>query len=215
MVTVFLRLIFIYLFTILAIRLMGKRQVGELQMSELVCAFFLSELASYPVTDASIPVTYGILPALALIALEVILSFLTTKIPFLKRLLDSGPSVLIRKGEIDQTELLNNRMTAEELLSQLRLKGTGDLNAVDYALLEPNGQLSVLEKPEEKRPRAGGFQHLLIADGEIKRKGLSRAGLDRAALKALCAAHGYAQKDLFLLCIDDAGEPVFVPKARK
>ncbi len=206
MSTVFLRLLIVYFVTVFSIRMMGKRQIGELQMSELVTAFFLSELASYPVTNQNIPLAYGIIPVVTLICMEVILSFLSTKIALVRRLFDCSPSVLIVKGRLDQVELAHCRMTLDELFSQLRLKDVSDLSSVDYALLEPNGQISVIRQGEK------GLQHLIIADGVINEKGLSGAGLSAKDLKRILEKEGLTQKEVFLLCMDDEHNSLCIPK---
>lgn len=199
MSTVFLRLCIIYFITVFSMRLMGKRQIGQMQMSELVCAFFLSELASYPVTNQNVPLTYGIIPVVTLICLEVMLSALSTKIPLLRRALDAAPSALIRQGRLMPSELARARLSVEELLSLLRLKDVTALDEVDYALLEPNGEVSVIPKGK------GGMMHLLVADGVKNENGLSGASLTDAELETLLQENGVKENEVFLLCRNDEG----------
>jgi len=155
MLNLLIRFILIYFFMILSMKLMGKRQIGEMQMSELVTAFFLSELATYTVTDSRIPLLYGIIPILLMICIEVIVSFFAIKNPLMKQIFDFTPSILIRNGEILQQELLKNRLTLDELFSLLRLNGYYDLKKVNFAMLEPNGQLSVIPFAREEAVAKG------------------------------------------------------------
>lgn len=223
MTTVFLRLVLVYFVTILSVRLMGKRQIGELQMSELVTAFFLSELATYPVTDSRVPLSYGIIPVVSLICIEVILSYLITKCAPIKRLFDNTPSLLIARGKIRQKELLKNRLTLDELLSQLRLKNIADPSHVDYALLEPNGQISVLTKAAFSPPtrselnleaKDSGVSFPLLDDGKLNQDAMRAVGRDKAFLAARLREAGLREKDVFLLAVNDRGEIVLVKKEK-
>lgn len=208
MSTVFVRLLIIYFVTILSIRLMGKRQIGELQMSELVTTFFLSELASYPITNQNIPLTYGIIPVVTLICIEVILSFLSTKVPFFKRLLDFSPSVLVARGKLDQAELSRSRLTIDELLSELRLKDVSGLDEVDYAFLEASGEISIIKKG------LGGMTHLLIADGVKNRRGIAGAGITAKQLNDILRRENLSEKEVFLLCLSDSGTITCIRKEK-
>ncbi len=209
MSTVFLRLCIIYFITVLSMRLMGKRQIGQMQMSELVCAFFLSELAAYPVTNQNVPLTYGIIPVVTLICLEVMLSALSTKIPLLRRALDAAPSALIRRGKLMPSELTRARLSLEELLSLLRLKDVTSLDEVDYALLEPNGEVSIVPKGK------GGMLHLLIADGVKNENGLKGAGLTEEAVDAILKQQGVTENEVFLLCRNDEGALTLLKRGAK
>lgn len=200
MATVFVRLLLIYFLTILSMRLMGKRQIAQMQMGELVCAFFLSELAAYPVTNQNVPLSYGIIPVVTLICLEVLLSFLSTKWPALRSLLDAAPNPLIRKGHLDRSELARARLSVPELISMLRLKDVTDVGEVDYALLEPSGEISVIKKGE------GGLQHLLVSDGRENEKGLRAANMTSADLRRRLSEKNLKLSDVFLLCVNDEGQ---------
>ena len=171
MATVLLRTIIIYFVFIIAIRLLGKRQVGELEISELIVTFMLSELATVPIQDPSIPISYAFIPLVILIAFEVISSFLVTKSKLFKKMIIGNPSYVINKGKLDQKELERLRMSLPELLGELRLKNVGDISNVDYAILEENGKLSVFEKGV-----ASSVAHALIIDGSINESNLKIAG---------------------------------------
>ena len=210
-----IRSVCIYFFTIFTMRLLGKRQVGQMQMSELVTAFFLSELATCVITDDSIPVFWGIIPILAVVAVEVIISFLTVKSPFFKRIFDFSPTILIRDGEILQKTLRDSRMTLDELLSLLRLAGYWNLSDVRFAFLEPNGQLSVVPfaaKDTVKRedlslePEDGGYSVLVIDDGKKNKRALCALGQSEQWVnKQIKKEKGSSEKDFFFLSCDLLG----------
>ena len=165
MATVLIRTAIIYVLFTIAIRLMGKRQVGELQISELITTFMLSELAINPIQDISIPIAYALVPLVFLFSMEVITSFLVTKLPKFRRAFMGAPSIIIRSGELDQKELGRLRISISELLSELRLKNVSKIEDVDYAILEQNGQLSVFLKGNMQS--SIGIAHAIIQVGKI------------------------------------------------
>ena len=197
MVTVFLRTIIIYFLLIIAIRLLGKRQVGELELSELVITFMLSELATVPILDSSVPISHTLIPIIVLIASEIISSFLVTKSQFVKKILNGNPSYIIKRGKINQKELARLRMGLPELLGELRLKDVGDVGDVEYAILEENGKLSVFEK--DKQPLA----HALIIDGEVVRSNLDLVSKDEKWLLSYLKKHKLELKNVFLMTVCD------------
>jgi len=210
---------------ILSMKLMGKRQIGEMQMSELVTAFFLSELATYTVTDSRIPLLYGIIPILLMICIEVIVSFFAIKNPLMKQIFDFTPSILIRNGEILQQELLKNRLTLDELFSLLRLNGYYDLKKVNFAMLEPNGQLSVIPFAREEAVAKGeigiqskdnGFSVAVINDGVINSRALNAIGKSERWVRDILKKNKIQnEKDVFLLSSDFLGDVILISKDKK
>ena len=198
MANVLLRTIIIYFVFIIAIRLLGKRQVGELEISELIVTFMLSELATVPIQDPSIPLSYAFIPLVILIAFEVISSFLVTKSKIFKKMIIGNPSYVIKKGELNQKELERLRMSLPELLGELRLKNVGDISNVEYAILEENGKLSVFEKDA---PSSVG--HALIIDGDINESNLKIAGKDKKWVLRCLKKHKLTLQEVFLLTCDD------------
>ena len=176
MATVLIRTASIYLILIMAMRLTGKRQIGELQIAELVVTFMLSELAVYPITDKNASLAHAVLPIILLLSLEVIFSFIQTKSRTARKLFSGGPTVIISQGRLCIEELAKNRLDLEELLGELRLKDIFDISEVEYAILEENGKLSVFLKAP-KRPATveelgvipidAGISHPIIIDGKI------------------------------------------------
>ena len=188
MFTGLVRTIILYLLIIVGVRLMGKRQVGELEPSELVMSLIIADLAAVPMQDYGIPLLTGIIPILALLSLTMMLSVLTMRSVTFRLLLCGRPSVIIRKGELDIAEMRRNRLTVDELLEDLRGKGYTDPSQVYYAVLETNGQLSVLPRAADKPPanRQLGYTPpdeelpvVVVSDGKVLDGNLHRLGHDR------------------------------------
>jgi len=216
-----IRTVILYILLIAGVRLMGKRQVGELEPSELVLSLVIADLAAVPMQDFGIPLAAGVVPILSLLALTMILSVLTMKSIRLRDLLCGRPSIIIRDGTLDQKEMARNRLTVDELLEELRNRGYTDLGTVKYAVLETNGQLSVLPYDSQKPPTARqlGIEteekplpHVLISDGRILDHNLKILGYDRAWLQDQLAAHHCSHpRSVFLLLADENG-PVYLIK---
>lgn len=214
MITVFARTLLIYIILVASMRLMGKRQVGELQLSELIITIMLSDLASTPIYETDIPFSYAVIPILLLLSVEVILSFIILHCPRLKNFLGGKPSFIIRKGVLDQKELSRQRMCLSELIGSLRQQGISDIGNVEYAILEENGKLSVFEKADQKPPSAcdlgispaeTGIAHALIIDRKIIDRNLKSAGWTRNKLEDRLKEMGKRPEDILLFSVDDFG----------
>ncbi|MFB2011215.1 DUF421 domain-containing protein [Flintibacter sp. P01028] len=215
MFTGLIRTIILYIFIIIGIRLMGKRQVGELEPSELVLSLIIADLASVPMQDYGIPLLTGILPILALLAMTMILSVLTMKSVRFRALMCGRPSIVIRDGLVDQREMARNRLTIDELLEELRAKGYTDPATVKYAILETNGQLSVLPYANQKPPTAqqlqvsveeSGLPLVVISDGRLLEHNLRALGRDRKWLDQRLEERGCSGLEaVFLLLVDQTG----------
>ena len=215
MFTGLIRTIILYIFIIIGIRLMGKRQVGELEPSELVLSLIIADLASAPMQDYGIPLLTGILPILALLAMTMILSVLTMKSVRFRALMCGRPSIVIRDGLVDQREMARNRLTIDELLEELRAKGYTDPATVKYAILETNGQLSVLPYANQKPPTAqqlqvsaeeSGLPLVVISDGRLLEHNLRALGRDRKWLDQRLEERGCSGLEaVFLLLVDQTG----------
>ena len=213
MVTLFWRTVIVYAFLVVAMRVGGKRQIGELQLSELVTALLLSELAVIPIGDESLPLLYAVIPILTVISLEIIITFAVTKSQLLKKLFDGRPSFIIKKGTLDQTELARLRMSVEELIAEARQKDICDLSDIQYAILEQNGKLSVFPKSAPDAER--GSAHALIVDGNISDQNLALAGISRKTLQSALQASRIPLEDVFLFSINDGGEENLLLKSAK
>ena len=197
MATVLIRTLIIYLVFIITIRLMGKRQVGELEISELVITFMISELATMPIQNPTIPLSYAVIPIIVLVVGEIVFSFLMTKSKLLKKLIVGNPSYIIKKGKLNQGELSRLRMGLSELLYELRLKDIDNISNVDYAILEENGKLSVFEKDKSK------LSHAIIIDGDIVKSNLELICKDEEWVLSYLERHKIDLKNVFLLCASE------------
>lgn len=224
MPTVFLRTFIMFGVLFAAIRLMGKRQVGELEISELVITFMLSELAVVPISDKNVPIIYSVVPIFILISIEVFLSFVLSKNSFLKKIILGKPSVIIYKGKIDQKELRRLRMSVSELIGELRLKGIASVSDVEYAIVEDNGQLSVFTKkslapltPKDVgiNTRENGIAHCIISDGKLFCDNLKLIGKNENWVFEILKERNENIKNVFLMTVDDGGNIYIIRKDGK
>lgn len=221
MPSILLRTVLIYAILTCVMRFMGKRQIGEMQLSELIIALLLSEIATSPVTDPDMPLSFALISVGILISLEIILSFLAMKSPFCKKLFDGKPAYLIFRGHLLQDELSKTRMSMEELLGELRRQGYSDIRDVYYALIEQNGKISFFPRAQVQtvracdlslNPQETGILHPLITDGHISQYNLELTGHDTAWLSSRLREYGIRQKQVFLFAIDDAGGETMIRK---
>ena len=213
MVIAFLRTIILYAFIIIGIRLMGKRQVGELEPSELVLALLIADLAAVPMQDFGIPLLTGLIPILTLLCLTMALSVLTMRSVRFRAVLCGRPSVIVENGKLRQSEMKKTRFTLDELMEELRMQGITDLSTVKYAILETNGQLSVLPYAAQQpvtaqqmglTPQEPGLPMVIINDGRLITRSLHSRGLNEEWLeKQLRQHHVKGTQDVFLLTVDE------------
>lgn len=146
MISILVRTLFFYMIVTLMFKLMGKRQIGQLQMTEFATAVILSEAAALPITDSSIPVSHGLAPLLLLASMEVISSFIASRSPKIRKILDGSPVILVYKGEFQHKSLGKTRITIDEVFSEIRASGYRGIEEVDYVILESSGKMSVIPK---------------------------------------------------------------------
>lgn len=197
MASIFVRTLIIYLFLSISIRIMGKRQIGELEVEELVSTLVLSEVAALPIADPDIPLTNAIIPVLFIVCLEIIISYTKNKSSVLKKYIEGEPIYLIKQGKLLQSELKRNRISVNELLCELRIQGIADISEVDYAVLEKNGSISVFKKNETP------LSYALIIDGEVNEKSLAQLGRDEKWLNKKLLETGICASEVFLLTAND------------
>ncbi len=204
----FYRTILFYSVLITVIRMMGKRQIGQMEPSEFVVTMLVANLASIPMENTDAPIYSGLLPILTVLVMELLLSHLSMKSLFLRRLLCGKPVILIENGKILRENLRRTRVTLDELTGHLREKDVLDLGAVQYAILETNGNLSVFPFPGEKPASArdagikAGKQYLpitLISDGKVMRQNLQKTGKDRKWLEKQLKKQNATLKDTLLM----------------
>ena len=221
MLTIFMRTTIIYFILLITMRILGKRQLGELEISELITTILLSEIASMPISNQNIPISYAIIPLITIVTFEVVFSFLLSKFSFLKNVLSSPPSTLIYKGSIQQGELIKNRISPEELLSELRLKSISDPSQVEYAILEQNGMLSVFPKAEYQQTtlkhlgieeNEQGIVHIIISQGTWNDHNLKILNKEKKEFEKHLRKKGISKNQVFLLTIDDAGKKNIIIK---
>ena len=174
MMTAFTRTVILYFLIMIGLRLMGKRQIGELEPGELVLTMMISDLATVPMQDFGIPLLAGVIPILTLLALSMLLSQLSLSSLRFRRLACGTPSVLIRDGRLQQEAMRKNRYTLDELLEELRGQGCSSIEDVKYAVLENSGRLSVLPWSRYRRPAGGSHQRRTAPPAEFNRSGTGR-----------------------------------------
>ena len=222
MVIAFIRTIILYILIIAGIRLMGKRQVGELEPTELVLSLLIADLAAVPMQDFGIPLLTGVIPILTLLSMTMIFSVLTMRFVRFRILMCGKPSIVVHNGIPDQKEMQRNRFTLDELFEELRMNGHTDLSKIKYAILETNGQLSVLPYASQKPPsaeqmsvttRESGLPVILISDGRVLENNLKTSGHDLNWLDIQVKKHSCSSPDhIFLMTVDELGQVTCFPK---
>ena len=221
MIIYYLRTALLYLVLIAGVRLMGKRQVGQMEPSEFVVTMLVANLASIPMQDEGIPLFSGVIPILTVLGAELVLSCASMGSIRLRRLLCGKPVILIENGHILQETLRRTRITADELTGHLRLKQVLDLNTVQYAILETNGDLSVFLYPAHQpatakeagiHPQNQALPVTIIDDGRLLRKNLNLAKKDESWVDRVLKSHNSTPEETFLLTVDAADKILWLPK---
>ncbi len=225
MATAFIRTIVLYLLVSTTLRVMGKRQIGELSSSEFVITMLFSELAATPMGNPDAPLAYGIIPVLTLLALEILISSLFLKSRRIRKFAVGKTSILIENGKINQEEMKRIRLTLDELIEEIRLKNFINISHVKYAILESNGELSVFPFGQEQAPSRSDvgkkddntfLPHTVISDGVLIENEIERLGKSSAEINDELKRRGIAShKDVFLMQIDEQGTIFLVPKEGK
>lgn len=193
MLTVLIRTAIIYFVAVFSLKIMGKRQVGEMQISELTTAVLMSELLANPATNPDTPLIYGIIAISVLVALEILVSFLVTKSGLFARIFDNRPSIIIEHGKLRQKELKKLRFSVSELVSELRQKDISDIAEVDYAILEPNGKISVFPVS------GGGIAFTVVCDGDYFLSGMDSARVTKKDVQKELKKQNIRLSDVFLM----------------
>lgn len=216
-----LRAAVLYPLVIFAVRLMGKRQIGELQPAELVVTILISNIATLPLEDQNLPVLMGIVPVLVLVSLEVIVSWLSLHFRSFRRLISGSPKIIVMDGNIDQQVMKALRFSLDDLMSALRSGGVFDINEVQMAVVETNGSVSVYQKTEYQPATKGDVvtdlqserpPEVLIADGVISLEGMNAAGYTNKRLQTLLKQQKLTPEEIFLLTVNEKGLHCLVKK---
>lgn len=208
-----IRTVILYAAVMIAMRVLGKRQIGQMEPSDLVALVMMTELAAIPMQDLDVPLVGGLVPVVTLVLIELILSFLLLKKRRLRFWLADKPEIVVREGKIDRERLIACRLSLDELIGLLREQGENDVTALRYVIFEPSGNLSVIRK-EGQEGRDGLF-HVLIAEGEINRSGLRAIGKDEAWLSEAVEARGCILTDIYYMAQSDSGRLVWQEMERK
>ena len=209
MVSIIIRTAIIYILLSFELRIMGKRQIGELDVSELVSTLLISELAAIPIDDPDIPLLNAIIPMLFILSAEILLSTVKNKSEKLKRMIDGEPTYIIYKGRLLQSALYENRISINEVLSEMRSQGIGDISEIYYGILEQNGTLSLLKNDD--KPLA----HSLIIDGQKMTKKLKALGLNEKWLDKKLCEKGLTSEEIFLMTVTDEGDMNIIKREKR
>ncbi len=221
LILAYVRTIIVYLVLIFSIRLMGKRQVGQMEASEFVVAMLAADLAAVPMQNTSIPLLSGLVPLLTVLGLELTLSLLILKNVMLRRFFCGKPVILIDNGKVLQENLRRTRVTMDELTSHLRQKDVLNLNAVQYAILETDGNLSVFPYPKELpatakdagiKAKKQSLPITIINDGVLSREELGKAGKDMIWLRNVLGQNRARQETTLLLTVDGEDHVTWIGK---
>lgn len=204
----------LYLIIIFLMRLMGKRQIGELQPSELVVTILISEIASIPMQDNRVPILHSVIALFALVAYEIILSALSLKSNSLRSLIQGHPVIVIRDGMIDMKALGKLRMSVNDLISLLRQKDVFDISQVSYAVLETNGKISVLLKSENRNstakdlglcPADSGMPFAVVCDGKLVKETITESRIDADKINMMIVSGKIPVEDILLMTVNKDG----------
>lgn len=221
---VLIRAAILYITVIFAVRLMGKRQLGELQPSELVITILVSNIATLVLEDINIPLAVGIAPVLALVCFEVIMSWVTLKFPKVRCVVSGRPKIIISDGKIDREVMNTLRYSVDDLMTSLRGNDIFSIEEVQYAIVETTGSLSVMKKPEYDTPARKDFDmkrnpvdppQVIISDGQLLEKSLKTMNLTRSWLDRILKKKQIKVQDIFIMTADKNGSYYIIENNRK
>lgn len=211
MLIVYIRAILLYILIIFAIRLMGKRQIGELQPSELAVTILISNMATLPIEDNNIPMLIGALPIMALVGFEILISNISLKSKKFRRFISGNPVVIIREGVIDQAQMKNLRFNIDDLTEALRENGIFDIRQVQYAIVETTGSVSVLQKFSDSPATAASLnisgkdellQIVIVNNGKIINDSLEKLNISYDWVEKTIKRNKIKTSDIFLMTSD-------------
>ncbi len=220
MLIVFFRSIVLYIIVLIVMRLMGKREIGQLQPFELAISIMIADLAAVPMAETGIPITNGIIPILGLLVMHLLISIINLKSMKIREILCGKPSILIYRGKIDEKVLKNERFTLNELQERLRGNNVVNIADVEYAILETSGQVTVIQKPDKRTtipkdfnitPEYEGIPYDLVIDGKVLYKNLKAIGRDYSWLKKQVEKFNMKPEEALIVTFDGA-EQIFCQK---
>lgn len=215
MLITFVRSIILYIIVLVVMRLMGKREIGQLQPFELAIAIMIADLASVPMSEVGIPIINGIIPIFGLLLMHLIISYMNLKSMKMRGLICGKPSILIYRGKINENVMRKERFTINELQERLRANNINDIGDVEYAILETSGQVSIIEKPNKRTtipedfnimPDYEGMSYDLVVDGKVMNENLKKLGKDYKWLKNQVKKFNMNPEEAFLVTINGKGD---------
>lgn len=215
MLIILIRTIILYFLTLVVMRLMGKREIGQLQPFEFTIAIMIADVATIPMSDVGVPITNGIVSILGLLLMHLVISYINMKSVNMRAIICGKPSILIYRGEIQEQNLKKERYTINELEERLRGKGVTDFSEIDFAILETNGEISIVEKPEKRNVRPEdlninaqyeGIIYDLVIDGKVMRNNLQKVGKDYIWLEKKLKAFKIKPEEALIVTINGKGE---------
>lgn len=220
----FIRTILLYIVIIIAVRVMGKREISEMQTSELVVMLLISDIASIPMQDTGQPLVSGLIPIAVLVMCEISISGLMVKSSKFRRMICGRPIIVINDGKVQENEMRRLRMTTEDLSEQLRQKNVFSIQDVAYAIVETNGKMSIIKKPDKEQPTAGmlgvalpdtGIETVVVSDGVVSDFSLSLCGKSREWLDGVLSGKVMKLNEIFLMTANSKGDYFIVRKDGK
>lgn len=222
MLIIFVRALVLYTLVLIVMRIMGKREIGQMQPFEFTIAIVIADLASTPMADSGIPISHGVIPILGLLLAHLVISYANIKSIKAREILCGKPSILIYRGRIDEDVLLKERFTINELQERLRGNGVSSIADVEYAILETSGQVNIILKPEKQNvtiedmnlsKEYQGISYDLVIDGVVMNKNLEKIHKNYKWLERETKKFGYKPEEALIVTIDGNGNIFFQEKA--
>ena len=211
----FCRSIILYIIVLIVMRMMGKREIGQLQPFELAISIMIADLATIPMTDTGIPIGNGIVPILGLLVMHLLISLINLKSTKLREIICGKPRILIYRGKIQEKAMIKERFTINELQERIRSQNVVNLGDVEYAILETSGQITVIEKPNKRQaipedfgimPEYEGIPYDLVVDGKVMYQNLKEIGKDYNWLKKEVNKFKFNPEEALVVTIDGKGQ---------
>lgn len=221
---ILLRSLILYIIVVSAVRLMGKRQLGELQPSELVITILISNIATLPLEDTDIPLIIGMTPILALVCYEIFVSWLIIRLPYFRKVIYGSPKIIISNGKINRTVLQDLRLSVDDILTAMRTQDIFDVSEVQYAIVETTGSISIMKKQEKDTPtredmgltpKSADPPQVIVSDGKILPVTLKSMGFNKKFVENTAKKAGYNVNDVFIMTADGQGNVFVAPKEGK
>lgn len=211
LISIFIRTILVYLILNIMLKLMGKRQIGELEVNELVSALLISEIAAIPISETDAALLPSIIPIMFVASLEVIVSVIKNRSAKVKKLVEGVPSYIIYKGRLRQKALEENRISINEVMTEMRIQSIGDIKEIEYGILEANGKISFLKKEDK-----GNISQTLIMDGVMDKNNMKENGISENWIRNYLKIKNLLPEEVFLMTLfEDQSIDIIKKEKRK